>query len=227
MGDELKTDVLGPTGAKITVRVADHPDPPVHDYDRLNRAVIVCYDGDGMVLDFVGGHLENETDGTSRILSDLGLDNAPDGISIWEGYYVYSGDPYDGYDSEPSGDFRDPTGEEWEVIKQGGLPWDNAKYQRGPYCDAPIEFKVTGTIDGKQVSYDVCEAHKHWPATRFDLGTELHAKPLDNLGRFHGTFRLTGGRKGCYAERDGWEEEWEAWSKRQDALARGEDDDPT
>jgi hypothetical protein len=64
--------------------------------------------------------------GVSR-LDDLGLDDAPEGISIWEGIiktsHTNTPDANE-YESWLAGDFRDPTPEEWEAIRKNECPWD-------------------------------------------------------------------------------------------------------
>jgi hypothetical protein len=68
------------------------------------------------------------TEGGLKELCDLGLDDAPLGISIWIGKYltiqVSDGDYGREYDVEPKGSFRAPTEEEWSAIRQGRSPWD-------------------------------------------------------------------------------------------------------
>lgn len=67
-----------------------------------------------------------EIEQTSHLLDDLGLDDAPVGISIWEGSYVWRPGgyecPQDG-STDPVGSFRAPTDEEWQAIREGRNPW--------------------------------------------------------------------------------------------------------
>lgn len=81
----------------------------------------------GCVLWFVGEDLEYEISDVSSRLDDLGLDDAPHGISIWEGRYVTRqvGNPYDGieWESDAKGSFRAPTDDEWQAIREGRSPW--------------------------------------------------------------------------------------------------------
>lgn len=80
----------------------------------------------------VGAYLrfEMEEAGLCR-LGELGLDDAPRGISIWEGKYVWQSGgwecPQDG-SMHPKGTFRAPTDEEWAAIREGRCPWDEVKY---------------------------------------------------------------------------------------------------
>jgi len=91
------------------------------------KAVIANGRGYGCVLWFSGDQLYFEIDGMGGHLSDLALDDAPEGISVWEGRYVwYPGSyehPTDGW-SEPVGVFRDPTPEEWAQITKNQSPWN-------------------------------------------------------------------------------------------------------
>jgi hypothetical protein len=97
-----------------------------------SKAVVACNgSGRGAVLWFVGESMRNEIEeaGLSE-LEDLGFDDAPRGISIWEGTYIWSRGPYehpeDG-DMAPSGSFREPTREEWEAIRANTCPWPKEK----------------------------------------------------------------------------------------------------
>lgn len=71
-------------------------------------------------------HISMEIEQTSRRLDDLGLDDAPDGISVWEGCYVWRPGgyecPQDGT-TDPQGEFRTPTEDEWLAIREGRSPW--------------------------------------------------------------------------------------------------------
>jgi hypothetical protein len=96
----------------------------------LSSRAVVCMskDGHGCVLHWVGADLHNEiSDAGFTDLGDLGLDDAPVGISIWEGRYRYwqSGAPFDPpeYNGEAKGTFRAPTDEEWTLLRSGA-PWN-------------------------------------------------------------------------------------------------------
>ena len=61
-------------------------------------------------------------------LEDLGLDDAPHGLSVWEGHYVWVPGgfecPKDGV-LEPRGSFRPLTGLEWADVRSGVCPkWE-------------------------------------------------------------------------------------------------------
>lgn len=98
-------------------------------FDDPCKAVIANNGRAGCVLWTVGAHIrfEMEECGFSQ-LGDLGLDDAPDGISIWEGIYVWQSGgfeyPHDG-EMYPAGKFRKPSKEEWDKIIKNECPWSN------------------------------------------------------------------------------------------------------
>lgn len=93
-----------------------------------SRAVVANHDRRvGIVLWYTDhSRISMEIDAISGRLDDLGLDDAPNGISIWEGDYVWRPGgyecPQDGY-SDPVGKFRSPTDAEWQAIREGRSPW--------------------------------------------------------------------------------------------------------
>lgn len=95
-----------------------------------SRAVIASDGkGHGAVVWWVGIALWSEiAEAGLTDLGDLGLDDAPAGISIWEGKLraYQTGNPLDGYDQDTclDGRFRDLTDEEWEAIQDARPPWD-------------------------------------------------------------------------------------------------------
>lgn len=76
------------------------------------RGVILAYDGPGIEADI-------EAIG-SRYLGDHGLDDAPDGLSIWEGHLSTYGE----LDAELCGSFRALTDAEWARLRETGTPWE-------------------------------------------------------------------------------------------------------
>lgn len=107
---------------------AKHEGP---DFSKPSRAVLANADGTGVVLWAVGVHIEEEISNAGRQLSDLGLDDAPDGISVWEGVWNgFERHTPDGseYDSEARGAFREPTEAEWESIRKGECPWEKIEW---------------------------------------------------------------------------------------------------
>jgi hypothetical protein len=94
-------------------------------WEQDSRAVIACNGkGNGAVLWTVGPHIRFEMDeGGLTGLDDLGLDDAPAGVSVWVGRYVATGGYPDDGSSDPEGAFRPPTDDEWIAIREGRCPW--------------------------------------------------------------------------------------------------------
>lgn len=83
--------------------------------------------GKGCVLWWTdGSNLDAEIRECSSDLAELGLDDAPRGLSIWEGSYRWVPGPWDcpsdGH-TEPIGKFRPPTADEWTAIMAGTSPF--------------------------------------------------------------------------------------------------------
>ncbi len=90
----------------------------------LSRALVACHNGQGVVLDYSGDAITSEIEGAgSRLLSDLNLDDAPNGLSVWEGRirctHVHTPDCNE-WESWPEGQFRALTDE--ERVKLALLP---------------------------------------------------------------------------------------------------------
>lgn len=87
--------------------------------DTVVKAFIVSDgNGDGCVLWHQGSYLNTMTEDYGRHIGDLGLDDAPLGVSVFEGNVVLENE-----DWTYVGDFRDPTSEEWECLKTRKSPW--------------------------------------------------------------------------------------------------------
>ncbi len=96
------------------------------DYSKPSLAVIASDgDGHGCVLSTVGVHIEFEIkEAGLHDLGDLGMDDAPRGISIWEGKTESHRDHEGDVDTWLEGAFRQPTEQEWAAIVRGECPWD-------------------------------------------------------------------------------------------------------
>lgn len=122
-------------------------------FDAPSKGVIACDGhGNGVVLWAIGAHLrfEMEECGLS-CLGDLGLDDAPEGISVWEGKYIWQSGGWEcQQDGEmyPKGSFRSPTDEEWQAIRAGSCPWKETPCVCG---SGPV-----GSYDGPSVD---CPTH--------------------------------------------------------------------
>jgi hypothetical protein len=84
----------------------------------------------GTVLEYRGSGITNEIQEAGLYgLDEIGLDDAPQGLSIWEGDYVYEPGYVDGYEAlgegemHPSGKFRGLTADEWEKLRKGESLW--------------------------------------------------------------------------------------------------------
>lgn len=107
------------------------------NWDQDSQAVVAS-DGaeSGAVLWTGGPHVlfQLEKYGANNIY-DLGLGNAPHGVSIWTGKYTY-GSELDGTlegalvrAAEAHGKFREPTPEEWKAIRASRCPWDGNEWR--------------------------------------------------------------------------------------------------
>jgi len=98
-----------------------------------SRAVVANGCSQGVALWWWGQHIDCEVDAFGDGLTDLGLDDAPHGVSVWEGHYVYTTVQYIEHvehESAPVGNFRAPTDTEWDAIRRGVSPWaDLAPWQ--------------------------------------------------------------------------------------------------
>lgn len=90
-------------------------------------ALIASMNGVGVILEEDGGGIEASIEEVGRAIQDNGLDDAPDGLSIWEGRYhtscLNTPDGID-YDAELIGTFRELTDKEWQRYRDTGLPWE-------------------------------------------------------------------------------------------------------
>jgi hypothetical protein len=96
------------------------------DFAGDSKAVVVnAGGGDGVVLWYEGAHMAIEVVREGPYLDGLGLENAPHGISVWEGKYVPVEDqaPFE-YETKPVGMFREPYPDEWAAILKNEPPWD-------------------------------------------------------------------------------------------------------
>ena len=101
----------------------------LYDFDRDSYAVVASDGTNGIVLSYVGGHMHHEVEAwDSRKIEDLGLTDAPAGISIWEGKYISEISEYEA--TTPKGRFRKPTGEELMEIVAGRCPWQVEDWYR-------------------------------------------------------------------------------------------------
>lgn len=107
-----------------------------YNWVKPSLAVIACDgQGNGCVLWTAGPHIKFEMEDIGAKLDDLGLDDAPKGISIWTGVSVMEEtSTLDGHDfnSYLEGDFRAPTQDEWKAITINSCPWDDEDWKLPP-----------------------------------------------------------------------------------------------
>jgi hypothetical protein len=124
----------------------------------MSKAVIASDGkGHGVVLHWAGKHIEAEVDDHGQEIHHLYLDGAPEGISVWEGEYVYTEIREGGdWDVDVSGDsvFRDPTPEEWTAIQQGVSPWPRETHQ---VVTDIATGKVFDLLTGEEINLSVQE----------------------------------------------------------------------
>lgn len=106
------------------------------DWSKPSKGVIANGAHGGCVLFFAGPHLYSMvSDAGISDLDLLGLDDAPEGISIWEGgiksVHINTPDCNE-HDSWLDGSFRDPTDEEWAAIRRNECPWDEDAWLKKP-----------------------------------------------------------------------------------------------
>jgi hypothetical protein len=107
---------------------------PVWAWAVASKAVVACDGkGRGAVLWAAGPHVRFEVEYTSGCgsLDELGLDDAPLGLSVWEGRFVTHGEAAipgvcdDSYYTEPQGEFRPLSEDEWFWVRRGVCPWED------------------------------------------------------------------------------------------------------
>lgn len=110
--------------------------PRRYPWDKRDSiALIASSGGTGVILEFDGTGIEGDIETeSSRRLDDHGLDNAPDGLSIWEGKLRVTSSRYDeDVDCELVGEFRELSRVEWGLLETSGVPWEKADHH--PQCD--------------------------------------------------------------------------------------------
>jgi hypothetical protein len=115
-------------------------------------ALIANNNGKGVVVVSCGDGISYFAEACGPYLSDMGLDDAPHGLTIWEGRVVSSYSPLDGdHDAELVGSFRALTDAEWGRLAATGAPWALASVNE--FYPTPTE--VTHTLTGG-VQFDPC-----------------------------------------------------------------------
>ncbi len=98
------------------------------DWGKPSRAVIAYSGKHGIVVWYVGAHVESMIEGIGGAdIEELGFEGDPPvGISVWEGRTTggrrtWEGDYDDAY---LTGTYRTPNAEEWAAIQLHKNPWD-------------------------------------------------------------------------------------------------------
>lgn len=111
----------------LLIAADNRPDPWAdYDWSKPSRAVIACdSNGNGCILHYVGAHLDYDINGIGLTeLDDLGLDNAPEGLSVWEGEHHVTRDYSGETDYWLKGEFRALTDAEQRAVGKNECPWD-------------------------------------------------------------------------------------------------------
>lgn len=91
--------------------------------------------GNGVLLHAFGPAIDWHIDQVGTDLVDLGLDWCPSpGVWVWEGSMgavrMQSAEYGEDWDFEVTGEWREPTLEEWDHIKENECPWDKDNLPR-------------------------------------------------------------------------------------------------
>lgn len=99
-------------------------------------ALVANNNGRGCVLVHHGYSIDHFIDAVSASLDDAGLDDGPEGLSIWEGTVKSYDLPEGDHDAALVGKFRPLTLEEWARLAATGIPWS---FERQPGEDPLAE----------------------------------------------------------------------------------------
>lgn len=109
------------------------------------RAFVACKDGAGAVLSFrEGSPFGFFAEAGSSLLDDLGLDDAPDGLSVWEGVVMTTYSQGD-HDAELSGRFRPLNDDEWYRLRTTGDPFEPKEWTQAELDEASRQLGGPGS----------------------------------------------------------------------------------
>jgi len=118
--------------------MAVSPDPK---WGEECKGLIAHYNGWGIVVFAIGAALEEEIHQLgSSSTCDLGLDLAPEGLSVWVGHMAVvecGGYETREFELEAQGEFRSLTSSEWLSLELYGDPWHA---ERDHSLEDPTEF---------------------------------------------------------------------------------------
>lgn len=121
---------------------------PHRAWEMESFAIVACDGmGHGCVLYTGGPHVRYELEEVSRCLSDIALDDAPSGLSVWMGrtHGVGSGEDVT---TELKGAFRPLNEVERLFVTRGQSPWNEADWGRDPDLDCPEHKEPAGVCPG-------------------------------------------------------------------------------
>lgn len=110
----------------MVFKLAEGTDPKEPDEPFVPSKGLIAAEGEGLVLQYTGSSISWHIGEFSRQLDDLGLGDAPDGLSIWEGEmgsYRHRTADGDDWDFEANGKFRPLTPEELATFAAGNALW--------------------------------------------------------------------------------------------------------
>ena len=116
-------------------------------WSKPSLAVVANHGDAGCVLYTAGPHVASHLEQIGPRLDDLWLDDAPRGITVWEGVYgphrLPSMDDVDD-GCELVGTFRAPTSNEWDAIVRGSNPWRMEAWSTNPVApDGEVDVQCT------------------------------------------------------------------------------------
>lgn len=94
-----------------------------------SRVLVAMGPHRGALLEYEGSGISNELEAGLYDLDELGLDDAPQGLWIWEGDYIWEDGWFEGHRSpengmaHPKGEFRRLSPEEWATVTAGKPLW--------------------------------------------------------------------------------------------------------
>lgn len=92
------------------LQVVEAEEPEPYDFKQPSKALIAADGfGEGCVLEYTGGAIDFALCEWSHRLSDIGLDDAPGGLSVWEGKMTGSVSYEGEHDAWLEGEFRELT----------------------------------------------------------------------------------------------------------------------
>lgn len=184
----------------VKIKVGGKEDLDPRNWDKPSKAVVAsdgC--GNGCIIFRCGPHLDEEINAVGSRLSDLGLDDCPEGIWVWEGIYrgiTHPSTPNgpEEYDTEVDGKFLIPTAAEWSCIRTNVCPWDEKEWFKDYVSDT--DFLRMSIEEEKKKDrefvFDLVKQEDKTIMAKYDLCTKQNVAALQkqefvtNTGRNQG-----------------------------------------